>query len=186
MPALPFPEPPLGDDVVVLRPWRDADIPERFAAFDNPECLRFSWPLLEPFAEKHVVASLRVEAQLRSQGTDVHLAVVDAADPDLVLGGCSVYDVDRVKASAAVGYWLRPAARGRGVASRTLRLLAGWAFEHLGIRRLELTCGPDNEASQRVAERCGFTFEGVLRSHLPFRGGRRDTMLFSLLPGELT
>jgi RimJ/RimL family protein N-acetyltransferase len=48
-----------------------------------------------------------------------------------------------------------------------------------------LTCAPDNDASQRVAERCGFTREGVLRSHTPFKGGRRDTVLFSLLPGEL-
>jgi RimJ/RimL family protein N-acetyltransferase len=50
---------------------------------------------------------------------------------------------------------------------------------------LELNCGPDNLASQRVAERCGFMREGVLRSDLPFKGGRRDTVLFSLLTGEL-
>jgi len=54
-----------------------------------------------------------------------------------------------------------------------------------GYARLELTCGPDNLASQRVAERCGFTREGVLRSHVPFKGARRDSVVFSLLPGEL-
>ena len=53
------------------------------------------------------------------------------------------------------------------------------------LARLELTCGPDNLASQRVAERCGFTREGVLRSHVPFKGARRDSVVFSLLPGEL-
>jgi RimJ/RimL family protein N-acetyltransferase len=67
-----------------------------------------------------------------------------------------------------------------------VRLIARWAFDALGIARLELTCGPDNEVSQRVALRCGFVREGVMRSHLPFKGGRRDTVLFSLLPGELT
>lgn len=55
----------------------------------------------------------------------------------------------------------------------------------LGLARIELTCGPDNESSQRVAARCGFVREGVMRSHVPFKGGRRDTVLFSLLPGEL-
>jgi len=55
----------------------------------------------------------------------------------------------------------------------------------LGLARIELTCGPDNEASARVAGRCGFVREGVLRSHMAFKGGRRDTVLFSLLPGEL-
>jgi RimJ/RimL family protein N-acetyltransferase len=63
--------------------------------------------------------------------------------------------------------------------------MAEWAFIHLGIARLELTCRPDSEASQRVAARCGFVREGVLRSHVPWKGGRRDTMMFSLLPGEL-
>jgi RimJ/RimL family protein N-acetyltransferase len=78
-----------------------------------------------------------------------------------------------------------PDARGRGIASRAVRLMARWAFDELGIARLEMTCAPDNPASQRVAERCGFTREGVMRSHMPFKGGRRDTVVFSLLPGEL-
>ncbi|WP_458691147.1 GNAT family N-acetyltransferase [Nocardia tengchongensis] len=39
-------------------------------------------------------------------------------------------------------------------------------------------------ASQRVAERCGFTREGVLRSHMQFKGERRDTVLFSLRPTD--
>ena len=43
---------------------------------------------------------------------------------------------------------------------------------------------PDNVASQRVAERCGFTREGLMRAHLPFKGGRRDTVLYSRLPGD--
>ena len=55
----------------------------------------------------------------------------------------------------------------------------------MGWRRTRAACGPENLASQRVAERCGFTREGVLRSHVPFKGGRRDSVVFSLLPGEL-
>ena len=48
-----------------------------------------------------------------------------------------------------------------------------------------LTCSPGNEASQRVAERCGLSREGLLRSHVPFKGARRDSVIYSLLPGEL-
>ncbi|MEV4749529.1 GNAT family protein [Streptosporangium sp. NPDC049248] len=80
---------------------------------------------------------------------------------------------------------MAPHARGRGVAIRTLRLLACWAFGHIHLARLELTCAPDNVASQRVATRCGFVREGVLRSHVRFKGGRRDSVMFSFLPGEL-
>ncbi|GAA4614738.1 hypothetical protein GCM10023195_64490 [Actinoallomurus liliacearum] len=121
----------------------------------------------------------------RLRGQELNLAIVDAADPDHVWGKASLYDVDLDEARAAVACWLAPHARGRGVATRTLRLLAQWAFDSLAIARLELTCAPDNVASQSVAERCGFVREGVLRSHIRFKGERRDTVVFSLLPGEL-
>jgi RimJ/RimL family protein N-acetyltransferase len=104
---------------------------------------------------------------------------------DDVLGGASLYAVELAERRAAVGYWLAPHARGRGVATCATRLLARWGFDRLGLERLELTCGPDNVASQRVAERCGFTREGVLRSHLRYKSGRRDSVVYGLLPGEL-
>lgn len=185
MSALLFPDPPLVDGVVALRPWCRSDAPQRFEGFSDPLCLRFSWPLVEPFTEAHVVGNFDEQEEARLRGEELNFAVVDATDLDRVWGGASVYDVDLDPARAAVGYWLAPDARGRGVATRTLRLLARWAFDHLAIARLELTCAPDNVASQRVAERGGFVCEGVLRSHIRFKGGRRDTVLFSLLPGEL-
>jgi hypothetical protein len=131
MTALPFPDPPLADGLVALRPWRRTDLPRRFAAFDNPACLAFSWPLTEPFTEAHVASRFHREEVTRLRGTDVSLA------------------------------------------------------DRLAVHRLELTCAPDNVASRRVAERCGFTCEGVLRAHVPFRGRRRDTAMYSLLPGAL-
>ena len=64
-------------------------------------------------------------------------------------------------------------------------LLADSAFSVLGLKRIKLTCGPDNDASQRVAVRCGFVREGVLRSDIVFKDARRDSVMFSLLPGEV-
>jgi RimJ/RimL family protein N-acetyltransferase len=182
MPELPFPDPPLTDGVITLRPWRRSDIHHRFAGFSDPLCLRFSWPLAEPFTEAHVQARFEDEEAARLRGDELNLTIVER---DQVQGGASIYDVDLEQARAAVGFWLAPQGRGRGLATRTLRLLARWAFAHLSLERLELTCAPDNLASQHVAERCGFVREGVLRSHLRFQGRRRDTMVFSLLPHEL-
>jgi RimJ/RimL family protein N-acetyltransferase len=69
---------------------------------------------------------------------------------------------------------------------RAVRLIARYAFEELGLGRVELITDPDNRSSQRVAEKVGFTREGVLRSHLLHPDGRRrDSVMFSLLPGEL-
>ena len=64
-------------------------------------------------------------------------------------------------------------------------LLSRWAVTEGGCQRLELTTHAENLASQRVAEKAGFTREGILRSHIRFREGRRDSVLFSLLPSDL-
>jgi RimJ/RimL family protein N-acetyltransferase len=183
MAEIPFPSPPLGDDVVLLRPWRETDVPSLLDAFSDPFFLFFSdWA---PETEADAYSCLVDYEHARKRGDQVQLALVEPRDDDVVLGGGSLNSIDLEQGRAAVGYWLTPEARGRGVVTHAVRLIARWAFDDVGIARLELTCGPDNRASQRVAERCGFTREGVLRSHMPFQGGRRDTVVFSLLAGEL-
>ena len=85
-----------------------------------------------------------------------------------------------------IGYWCAKEARGRGLTPRALRLVARFGLEELGLGRLELITDPDNVASQRVAEKVGFRREAILRSHLLHPDGRRrDSVMFSLLPGEL-
>jgi RimJ/RimL family protein N-acetyltransferase len=174
--------PSLADDVVVLRRWRETDIPAQLAAFSDPLFLRFSdWA---PRTEAAARAFLAEHERARRAGTRIEFALVEPQDDVALLGGASLNSVVRDQGRAAVGYWLVPDARGRGIATHAVRLIARWAFEELGLARLELTCGPDNAGSQRVAERCGFEREGVLRSHIPFKGARRDSVLFSLVMEE--
>jgi RimJ/RimL family protein N-acetyltransferase len=85
---------------------------------------------------------------------------------------------------AEVGYWLRREARGHGAATIAVCLVSDWAFGELGIGRLNLITAPENLASQRVAERARFTREGLLRAWMPTREGRRDSVMFSLLPDD--
>jgi RimJ/RimL family protein N-acetyltransferase len=73
------------------------------------------------------------------------------------------------------------------VTTRALRLLCRYGLDELALGRLELVADRDNAASIRVAEKVGFRREGVLRSHLLHPdGSRHDSVMFSLLPGELT
>lgn len=183
--ALAFPSPPLADANVRLRPWRETDAPAIERAFGDPVIERFSWPWVTPYTEADARNWLAEQEEHRLRGEELDFAVVEPADAEAVLGGAALYDLDLEQGCAAVGFWLVPEARGRGAATSAVRLLARWALDELRLARFELTCSPDNQASQRVAERCGFTREGVLRSHIPFKGGRRDTVLFSLLPTEL-
>jgi RimJ/RimL family protein N-acetyltransferase len=75
-------------------------------------------------------------------------------------------------------------ARGRGVATAILRLLTGWAFRDLGAERLFLIIDVENQASSRVAERCGYRREGVMRSLHIKQGRRTDAALWSRLPSD--
>lgn len=79
---------------------------------------------------------------------------------------------------AGVGYWLRYRSGAR--------LVSGWAFGHQHVERLSLTTGPANEPSQRVAERAAYKREGLVRAWMLTPVGRRDAVMFSLLPGDLT
>lgn len=72
---------------------------------------------------------------------------------------------------AEVGYWVRREARGRGYATRATRLVSESGIHELALSRIQLHAFPENVASQRVAEKAGFTREGILRSYREVRGG---------------
>jgi RimJ/RimL family protein N-acetyltransferase len=85
---------------------------------------------------------------------------------------------------AMIGYSLLPGVRGRGVATRAVRLLSAWAFE-IGVRRLVAGTAPDNVPSQRVLERAGFTREAIERSRFESPDGTRvDDITHVLFPAH--
>ena len=110
--------------------------------------------------------------------------IADATSGDL-LGSIGVHDVNPVDRRGNIGYWLAREARGRGIMTRAVTMLSKWAFENLGIDRIEIPVDSQNTASRAVAERAGYTFEGVLRSHTVIKGRRRDMAIYSLLRREL-
>jgi RimJ/RimL family protein N-acetyltransferase len=83
-----------------------------------------------------------------------------------------------------IGYVSGAAARGRGVATRTLRLLTDWGFSQLGLERIELWIDTTNTGSERVAERAGYVREGVLRSYWFKEAIRRDFGIWSRLRSD--
>jgi RimJ/RimL family protein N-acetyltransferase len=118
----------------------------------------------------------------REEGTREGFAIVDAQDGSF-LGIAVAVRLDEAAGEAELGYILAPEARGRGAATEALRQLTDWGFAR-GLKRLELRVDGDNEASKRVAERCGYTHEGVLRSVYFKEGRRSDLFIYSLLPGD--
>jgi RimJ/RimL family protein N-acetyltransferase len=154
----------LSDGVVTLRPPDERDLDALELGIHDPDVVRWIGPANGSAAD--VLALNRVRA---AHGSPTFAICLDD-------GAC----VGHVWLN--VRYWLLPAVRGRGLATRSVRLISDWAVEALGIRTLRLTTEPDNLRSQAVAERSGFTRIGVLEGRGEIAGRKIDLVLFERLP----
>jgi RimJ/RimL family protein N-acetyltransferase len=179
---LPLPDPPLTDGTIALREKTEADVTALVAAVQDPLIPRYT-RVPSPYGAREAGQFIVEQRRRRKAGTDLSLLVVDAGS-DALLGSVGAR-VDRENARAEVGYWVAREERGRGVASSAVVLLGAWLFEALEIARLQIHTETENVASQRVAERAGFTREGVLRSYELIEGRPIDVVMFSAVPGDL-
>jgi len=168
----------IRDGDLVLRPWNERDVPALIELCNDPTISRWLPAMPSPYTEDDARAFVRGDVLPEVD----HLAIaLDGA----VVGAIGI-TINTTSRRGIVGYWMGAPTRGRGVCTRALRLLSGWAFQELELGRLELVTDTANLASQRVAEKAGFRREGTLRSYLLDRDGSlRDAVMFSLLPGDL-
>jgi RimJ/RimL family protein N-acetyltransferase len=183
IPRIVLPERPLTDGETALRAWRDSDVPALVAACQDPDIVRWTRvPAAYGEADARFYLRQRYDAALA--GVTAPFAIVHAAT-DALLGSISLMRFDWPHARGEVGYWLAAPARGRGHATRAVRLICAWGFDALGLERIDLMAATGNPASQHVAERAGFTREAVLRSYMEGTYERQDMVAFGLLRGEL-
>jgi RimJ/RimL family protein N-acetyltransferase len=178
-----LPGEPLIDGATALRAWRDSDLDGLVAACQDPEISRWT-RVPYPYGAADARAYLLQRHDALHTGTAAPFAIVEAGERDHLLGSISLMRFSWKNARAEVGYWLGKDARGHGHVTRAVRLITDWGFRHLGLTRIDLMAATENPASQRVAERCGFTREAVLRSYLLGKEGRQDMVVFGLLAGD--
>jgi ribosomal-protein-alanine N-acetyltransferase len=174
--TLPIPDPPLYDGVVTLRPPEERDLGAIDRAIHDVDVIR-AFGLPTRSAEQ----VLELNRSRWEQDEAATFAICD--NDDRCLGDVFVNLAGQGRGN--VGYWLLPEARGKGLATRAVRLVSPWAFRSLGVARLGLLTEPSNQGSLRVAERSGFHREGLLRSYTEIDGRRVDYACFSLLPSDL-
>lgn len=106
---------------------------------------------------------------------------LDAPPAGTVVGRVALHHLDLYEGFGALAYWVVPSARGRRVAVRAGVEVLRWAFEELGLHRVEVEHSTRNEASCRVAELLGCRAEGVRRGHALHADGHHDMHLHARL-----
>ncbi|MFF3016668.1 GNAT family N-acetyltransferase [Streptomyces sp. NPDC057939] len=159
-----------------LRPWGVRDVDALVEVVSDPAF--GSWTGSPVVNAADGTAWVREQRLAWEAGTRFGFAVREvppgaAAGPGRLVGGVSLKEVAPGKASAEVGYWTAAHARGRGVASRALDAVTGWAFDAFGadgpgfLEFLELLHQEDNRASCGVARKGGYAFDRILPAAPP-------------------
>jgi RimJ/RimL family protein N-acetyltransferase len=168
-----MPPAPLSDGTVTLRAWRPEDADWYAEQSREAEIQRFTTESPDLDAQTVRDAIERFAAA----GTHASLVITDAGSGAL-LGNIGLAPGDDV-GTASLSYWVAAAVRGRGVASRSVRLLVDWGWQ-LGLDRIELYAHVENIGSRRVAETAGFRFIRVEPAAKTVKGRRWDVAWYAV------
>jgi RimJ/RimL family protein N-acetyltransferase len=166
---------------ISLMPLDDRWLDDVAALVTDPAVLAFT-RIPEPPPADFAQTWIRSYVTSRSEGTREGFAAVDGRGRFVGVGLAP--HIDREGDEAELGYIVASGARGQGVGTEILRRLTDWAFTELGSQRLILIIDVQNHASLRVAQRCGYQREGVMRSIHVKQQRRGDAELWSRLPSD--
>ncbi|WP_165555947.1 GNAT family N-acetyltransferase [Kribbella pittospori] len=177
---------PLGDDAVLIP--RTAAIAEAHFALVQANYQRLAQWFGDAYQEPPVLEETRANLVEAGQGwlngSLLPLSIAVKADNGWRLVGWAQLEINRQARSAEIGYWLDTDFVGRGLISRTVTAVLDHAFGPLALLRVGLCTTIDNTRSRNVAERMGFTQEGVLREAAAFPTEHRDLVIYGLLARE--
>jgi len=147
-----------------------------------PDGRDWTYLLAGPF--DHLAAYRAYLTRIAALSDPLHYAVIDLASGK-ALGTLSLMRIDPANGVIEVGsITFSPALKQTRIASEAIFLLIQHAFDDLGYRRFEWKCDSLNAPSRAAALRFGFTFEGIFRQAIVYRGRSRDTAWFSIIDGE--
>jgi RimJ/RimL family protein N-acetyltransferase len=158
--VLRHPDPPLSDGVITLRAMTGTDADALTAACQDPEIPRWT-RVPVPYRRADALAWVAGSELELDAGITIGWLAVDA--DGALLASVAVMQIDRKTGTGEIGYWVAREARGRGVATRAVRLVREWAGRELGLTTLEILVHEDNTPSIRVARAAGFSEIGERR-----------------------
>jgi RimJ/RimL family protein N-acetyltransferase len=175
----------LSNSLVTIRRYDAVDVLLLFEAARESSAEVSVWL---PWCHSDYSMEQSLEWVLRSgkqwdDGREFHFGIFHSPSGAFV-GGVGLNELKPEHRLANLGYWVRSAWAGRGVATAAARLAAQFGFEELLLDRIEILAALGNKGSQRVAQKLGALKEGVLRNRLVIHGQAHDAVVFSLIGSE--
>ena len=175
----------LEDDLVLLRPLQESDVNNLLEiSINEPETWKYS--LVGADGKENLIKYIQSAIKNREDKKEFPFIVFDKKSQKYA-GSTRFYDMNLEFKTLQLGYtWYGSAFRGTGLNKHCKFLLLQFAFETLGIERVEFRADNSNERSIAAMKSIGCKVEGVLRSHMPTidKEIRRDSIVLSILKNE--
>lgn len=175
----------LEDNVVLLRPLQHSDLENLLEISENePETWEYS--LVRANGKANLINYIQIAIEAKAKGTEFPFIVLDKKSGKYA-GSTRFYDINFNFKTLQLGYtWYGKAFRGTGLNKHCKFLLLQFAFETLGMERVEFRADNNNVRSIAAMKSIGCTVEGILRSHMPTieDSVRRDSIVLSILKSE--
>lgn len=173
----------LENNRVSLRPLVTGDY-DRLKEFSKNEPELWTYSLLKADGKENLKNYIAFAVKAREAGTSYPFIVYDKRKKAYA-GTTRLYDFQEFHKTTQLGYtWYGKEFQRTGVNSNCKYLLLEWAFDILGLERVEFRADNNNAQSIEAMKRIGCTVEGVLRNNCTASDGRRDSIVLSILKRE--
>ena len=173
----------LTDEEILLRPFRLDDAAPLYCAVR--ESLKELKPWMSWATDGYTELTAREYITIARARWEEHsfyaFAILRAGE---LLGAYTLSSIHPLYRFCNLGYWVRTSCHGQGIAGRAAQLAARFAFEHLGLIRMEIVIAVGNLASLRVAEKIGAHDEGILLNRIVVGKSIYDAHMYSLVPAD--
>ena len=177
--------PTLTTDRLILRAFAPADAPSLFRAAGNPNITRYTyWDYHQTIDTSHFFINDYVRNKYLQAEPDP-FAVCLHEQPDEVMGAIGAHWAERKSLCMEMGFWIAEPLWGRGLIAEAAKALLPWLFATYTLERVQAHCMAENNASARVLEKIGMTYEGTARSALFHRNRFWDLKWFAALRGDM-
>jgi RimJ/RimL family protein N-acetyltransferase len=175
----------LEDETVLLRPLQATDVDNLLdISLNEPETWEFS--LVRANGKENLEKYIKLALKAKENKTEFPFVVFDKKTGKYA-GSTRFYDINVGFKTLQLGYtWYGKEFRGTGLNKHCKYLLLQYAFETLGMERVEFRADNNNQRSIAAMKSIGCKVEGVMRSHMPTLGSdvRRDSIVLSILKNE--